>query len=104
MELDFSVFAHASAWVSLLTLTFLEIVLGVDNIIFISIVTQRLPTEKRKQGQNWGLVLAMILRIILLFFLGWIMGLDKNLLPESWGFEMTGKGIILLLGGVFSYL
>ncbi|MFN8309398.1 MAG: TerC family protein [Chitinophagales bacterium] len=101
MHLDFSVFGHAAAWVSLLTLTFLEIVLGVDNIIFISIVTQKLPEDSRKKGQNLGLLLAMFLRIILLFFLGWIMSLDKNLLPEGWGLELSGKGIILLLGGIF---
>jgi predicted tellurium resistance membrane protein TerC len=101
MTVDFTVFAHTSAWVSLLTLTFLEIVLGVDNIIFISIVTQKLPADKRKLGQNIGLLLAMVLRIILLFFLGWIMGLKSNLLPASWGFELTGKGIILIAGGIF---
>ena len=101
MKLDFTVFMHTSAWLSLLTLTFLEIVLGVDNIIFISIVTQKLPAEHRKLGQNIGLFLAMILRIILLFFLGWILGLQNNLIPESWGFKLTGKGIILIAGGLF---
>ncbi len=101
MNIDFTVFAHTSAWVSLLTLTFLEIVLGVDNIIFISIVTQKLPEGKRKLGQNIGLLLAMVLRIVLLFFLGWILSLKENLLPASWGFELTGKGIILIAGGVF---
>jgi len=101
MNVDFTVFAHTSAWISLLTLTFLEIVLGVDNIIFISIVTQKLPADKRKLGQNIGLLLAMVLRIILLFFLGWIMGLKANLLPASWGFELSGKGIILIVGGLF---
>ena len=101
MKLDFTVFMHTSAWLSLLTLTFLEIVLGVDNIIFISIVTQKLPAEHRKLGQNIGLFLAMILRIILLFFLGWILGLQNNLIPESWGFKLTGKGVILIAGGMF---
>ena len=99
--MDFSIFAEASTWVSLLTLTFLEIVLGVDNIIFISIVTQKLKPEDRKRGQTLGLTIALILRIILLFFLGYILGLTKNILPESFGFELTGKGIILLLGGIF---
>lgn len=100
--MDFSIFLQASTWVSLLTLTFLEIVLGVDNIIFISIVTQKLNPEERKRGQNLGLLLALILRIILLFFLGWILGLNKNLLPEnSLGLELSGKGIILILGGIF---
>ena len=101
MKLDFTVFMHTSAWASLLTLTFLEIVLGVDNIIFISIVTQKLPADRRKLGQNIGLFLAMILRIVLLFFLGWILGLQDNLLPEAWGFKMTGKGLILIAGGIF---
>ena len=101
MSIDFTVFAHSSAWISLVTLTFLEIVLGVDNIIFISIITQKLPIDRRKLGQNIGLLLAMALRIILLFFLGWILGLKENLLPVSWGFVMTGKGIILIAGGVF---
>ena len=101
MKLDFTVFMHTSAWASLLTLIFLEIVLGVDNIIFISIVAQKLPPEHRKLGQNIGLFLAMVLRIILLFFLGWLLGLEKNILPESWGFQITGKGIILIAGGVF---
>ena len=101
MKLDFTVFMHTSAWASLLTLTFLEIVLGVDNIIFISIVTQKLPAERRKLGQNIGLFLAMILRIILLFFLGWVLGLKANILPESWGYTITGKGLILIAGGLF---
>lgn len=101
MKFDFSVFMHTSAWASLLTLTFLEIVLGVDNVIFISIVTQKLPVGRRKLGQNIGLFLAMILRIILLFFLGWVLGLKENLLPPSWGFAITGKGLILIAGGVF---
>lgn len=99
--MDFSIFAEASTWISLVTLTFLEIVLGVDNIIFISIVTQKLKPEERKRGQTLGLTLALILRIILLFFLGFILGLNKNILPPSFGFELTGKGIILLLGGIF---
>jgi predicted tellurium resistance membrane protein TerC len=101
MKFDFSVFMHTSAWASLLTLTFLEIVLGIDNVIFISIVTQRLPEARRKLGQNIGLFLAMLLRIGLLFFLGWILGLKENLLPPSWGFALTGKGLILIGGGVF---
>ena len=87
--MDFSIFAEASTWVSLVTLTFLEIVLGVDNIIFISIVTQKLKPEERKRGQTLGLTL------------GFILGLNKNILPPSFGFELTGKGIILLLGGIF---
>jgi predicted tellurium resistance membrane protein TerC len=101
MKFDFTVFAHTAAWASLITLTFLEIVLGVDNVIFVSIVTQRLPAAHRRLGQNLGLLLAMLLRIILLFFLGWVLGLQSNLLPPSWGFTLSGKDIILILGGVF---
>ena len=102
MNFDFSIFLHTSTWISLLTLTFLEIILGVDNIIFISIVTRKLKPEERKRGQNLGLLLALVLRVILLFFLGWILGLNKNLLSENnFGFELTGKGIILILGGIF---
>jgi predicted tellurium resistance membrane protein TerC len=100
--MDFSIFLEASTWVSLLTLTFLEIVLGVDNIIFISIATQKLKPEERKKGQRLGLFLALILRVILLFFLGWILGLDKNIFPDNGlNFKLTGKGIILILGGIF---
>ncbi len=101
MKFDFTVFMHAPAWASLLTLIFLEIVLGLDNVVFISIVAQKLPEDRRKLGQNIGLFLAMILRIILLFFLGWVLGLGDNLLPASWGFKMTGKGLILIAGGIF---
>ena len=94
-------FLQPETWISLLTLTFLEIILGIDNIIFISIVTQKLPPDKRIKGQNIGLLLALILRIILLLFIGFIMGLTKNILPDSIPFEITGKGVILLLGGIF---
>ena len=94
-------FLQPETWISLLTLTFLEIILGVDNIIFISLVTQKLPPDKRIKGQNIGLLLALILRIILLLFIGFIMGLTKNILPDSIPFEITGKGVILLLGGIF---
>lgn len=61
------IFLQVDTWIALLTLTFLEIVLGIDNIIFISIAANKLPKEKRKKATNIGLVLAMLLRIILLF-------------------------------------
>lgn len=99
--MDFSIFLETSTWISLVTLTFLEIVLGIDNIIFISIVTQKLPAEDRKRGQRLGLMLALVLRVILLLSISYILGLNKNLLPESFGFELSGKSIILLLGGIF---
>ena len=99
--MDFSIFLEPATWISLATLTFLEIILGVDNIIFISIVTQKLPAEVRKRGQRLGLMIALVFRIILLLLIGYILGLNKNILPPSFGFELSGKGIILLLGGIF---
>ena len=70
MEFNLNVFAQPGAWVSLLTLTFLEIVLGVDNIIFISLVTSRLPEGERKKAQKLGMLMALALRITLLCFIG----------------------------------
>lgn len=99
--MDLSIFLEISTWLSLLTLTFLEIVLGIDNIIFISIVTQKLPQETRKRGQRMGLALALVLRIIMLLSLGYILKMNTNLLPESWGIELSGKGMVLLAGGIF---
>ena len=67
--------ASADTWVSLLTLTFLEIVLGVDNIIFLSIISSKLPAEDQPKARNIGLVLAMVLRIVLLFGISWIISI-----------------------------
>ena len=72
------VFLHTSAWFILLTLTFLEVILGIDNIIFISIVTNKLPEKSQAAARNIGLVIALILRIILLFGIYLIMGLDRS--------------------------
>ncbi len=99
-------FASAEVWISLLTLTFLEIVLGVDNIIFISIISAKLPPEEQPKARNIGLILAMALRILLLFALVWIIGMKAPLfhidLPGLHG-EVTGQGLILFLGGVFLF-
>lgn len=100
MSIDFSVFLHAEAWVSLLTLTFLEIVLGVDNIIFISLTTGKLPQAQQHKARNYGLLLAMATRIILLCFIGWIMGLVAPLFTV-FGHTFSGRDLILLAGGVF---
>ena len=91
-----------NAWIGLLTLTLLEIVLGIDNIIFISILAGRLPPAKRKQARQIGLTLAMLMRILLLLTLSWIVGLTKPLftLPIS-NFDVTGRAIILIGGGLF---
>ncbi|MEZ4940012.1 MAG: TerC family protein [Saprospiraceae bacterium] len=99
-------FASADVWISLFTLTFLEIVLGVDNIIFISIISAKLPPEDQPKARNIGLVLAMVLRIVLLFGLVWIIGMNAPLfsidLPGLHG-DVTGQGLILFLGGVFLF-
>lgn len=97
-------FASGEVWISLLTLTFLEIVLGVDNIIFLSIVSAKLPENEQPKARNIGLILAMGLRILLLFGITWIMGMDAELFHIDFlGLHggLTGQGVILLLGGIF---
>ena len=87
-------------WTALLTLTLLEIVLGIDNIIFISILTGKLPENQREKGRIVGLSAAMVMRIILLFFASWIVGLTEpwfTILDRSF----SGKDLILLAGGLF---
>lgn len=92
--------ASPEAWVALATLTALEIVLGIDNIIFISILVGRLPEHQRKFARNVGLGLAMITRLALLFSLAWIMGLVDPLFSVL-GEEISGRDIILIGGGLF---
>jgi len=87
-------------WIALATLTGLEIVLGVDNIIFISILVSKLPEHKQPGARTLGLALAMIMRIILLVFLTWIMGLTRPLFTIL-GNEISGRDIILIAGGLF---
>lgn len=97
-------FTSGGVWISLLTLTFLEIVLGVDNIIFLSIVSAKLPAEDQPKARNIGLVLAMLLRIVLLFGLTWIIGMNAPLFEIDFlGLHggVTGQGLILFLGGIF---
>lgn len=74
---DMPNFASPEVWLSLLTLTFLEIVLGIDNIIFIAIAAGKLPDEEQKKATNIGLVLAMALRIALLFGISWLIGMSE---------------------------
>jgi predicted tellurium resistance membrane protein TerC len=89
-------------WVSLITLTLLEIVLGIDNVIFISILAGKLPAEQQKKARNLGLSLALITRVLLLLSLSWVMGLTRPLftLPVL-DREVTGRDLVLLLGGLF---
>ena len=88
------------AWISLLTLTGLEIVLGIDNIIFIAILVGKLPPEQRGSGRIVGLGLAMITRILLLLSLFWIMKLTKPLFTIT-EFSISGRDLVLILGGLF---
>jgi len=88
------------AWIALTTLTFLEIVLGVDNIIFISILVGRLPEEQRQRGRVLGLALAMGTRILLLLVLTWIMKLQATLFSVL-NVDISGRDLILIGGGLF---
>jgi predicted tellurium resistance membrane protein TerC len=87
-------------WTALLTLTALEIVLGIDNIVFISILTNKLPQSMREKARITGLGAAMIMRIILLFFASWIVGLTDPLF-DVFDREFSGKDLIMLAGGLF---
>jgi len=88
------------AWVALATLTALEIVLGIDNIIFISIVVGKLPAERRNAARIQGLAMAMIMRILLLLSLAWMMKLTAPLLT-IFANEISGRDLILIVGGLF---
>jgi predicted tellurium resistance membrane protein TerC len=87
-------------WIALLTLTLLEIVLGIDNVIFISILVQRLPAEGRDRARLIGLGLAMGMRILLLLTISWIIGLTQPLF-SAFGREFSWRDLILIGGGVF---
>jgi predicted tellurium resistance membrane protein TerC len=88
------------AWVAFLTLLALEIVLGIDNIIFISILAGKLPAEQQARARYIGLGLALILRVVLLFSLSWVIGLTAPLFTVL-GQEISGRDLILILGGLF---
>ena len=92
--------ADPQAWVGLATLTVLEIVLGIDNIIFISILASKLPREQQGKARYIGLGLAMVMRIALLFSLSWVIQLTAPLF-EVLGEEISGRDLVLLVGGLF---
>jgi predicted tellurium resistance membrane protein TerC len=90
------------AWVALLTLTALELVLGIDNIVFISILVDKLPAEQQKKARLIGLFLAMFMRVGLLMVLSWIIGLTQPLFSISFvNQEISGRDLILIGGGLF---
>ena len=102
--LDISIFTTAEAWISLVTLLFLEIVLGVDNIVFISITSNRLPKDKQHIGRKLGLLGAMLMRIAFLSLASWLVHMSEPLFTIDLGFYVHGisiRDIILLVGGVY---
>jgi len=104
--------SNPEIWISLLTLTVLEIVLGIDNIVFISILSSKLPAHQQKKGRQVGLALAMVTRVLLLLSLNWVMSLtsplfnignlinvtDEHLLEKM---AISGRDLILIIGGLF---
>jgi hypothetical protein len=98
------VFLNPNAWIALLTLTFLEIVLGIDNIIFISIATGKLPVEQRKRATKIGMFLAMFMRIALLLGISVLIAMKEPWFSFDQGWisaQVSGQSLILLLGGLF---
>jgi predicted tellurium resistance membrane protein TerC len=107
VDLTLPNFASPDIWLSLITLTFLEIVLGVDNIIFVSIVANQLPKAEQPKARNYGLILALVFRLVLLLFIGFILSLDKPIVEVPFikdhgtAVGLSIKDIILLFGGLF---
>lgn len=104
MELVMPNLASPEVWISLLTLTFLEIVLGIDNIIFISISANRLHEKDQAKATNIGLLLAMVLRIGLLFGVTWLVAMEAAWFHVDWGWfsgGFSGQSLILIAGGIF---
>lgn len=93
-------FTRPESWAAIAALTLLEIVLGIDNIVFIAIVTEKLPPNLRSIARKVGLSLALIMRLLLLFTLSWIIRLEKPLF-ELAGLEFSGRSLIMLIGGLF---
>ncbi|NDW17573.1 TerC family protein [Dysgonomonas sp. 216] len=103
--MDFlEVFLLPSAWIALLTLAFLEIVLGIDNIVFLSIMSSKLPEHQQPKARRLGLGIAMLFRILLLFCISWLMKLTQPIFSfdTSW-FDgaVSGQSVIIFLGGLF---
>lgn len=92
--------ADPNVWIAFATLTVLELVLGIDNVIFISILSGKLPEETQARARFIGLSLALVMRVILLLSLTWIMGLTSDLFT-AFGYGISGRDLILLIGGLF---
>lgn len=98
--MDFSGLDEAGTWIALVSLSAMEIVLGIDNVVFIAILTGRVPVEKRARTARIGLAIALVMRIALLFGIAWIMRLTRPLFSVA-GLAFSGKSLILLGGGLF---
>ncbi len=97
-------FTSGNVWISLLTLTFLEIVLGIDNIIFITIICSRIEPDKQSRARTWGLFIAMLMRITLLFGISAFMAMQKPILSFHTALssgEFSIQSLILISGGLF---
>jgi predicted tellurium resistance membrane protein TerC len=92
--------AQPETWIAFITLVILELVLGVDNVIFISILAGKLPAEEQQRARTTGILLAVVTRLLLLFSLSWIIRLEAPLL-NVFGLDLSGRDLILLAGGVF---
>jgi predicted tellurium resistance membrane protein TerC len=97
-----ALFADPNAWIALLTLTALELVLGIDNVVFISILVDKLPRERRELARRVGLSLALFMRIGLLMLLSWLVGLTEPLVYVV-GNQISGRDLILITGGLFLF-
>jgi predicted tellurium resistance membrane protein TerC len=86
--------------IPLLSLIALEVILGIDNIIFISILSDKLPEHERNKLRYWGIGLAMVMRLLLLAFISWILKLDQTLF-SAFEIDFSGKSLILIVGGLF---
>ena len=95
----FDIFLTWQGWVYLIILSVLEVILGIDNIIFISIVTDQLPLAKKRTARNTGLLLALVIRLVLLGAVAWLMSLTT--VYQKWGISFSYQNIILLIGGLF---
>ncbi|WMW77113.1 TerC family protein [Flavobacterium sp. 20NA77.7] len=96
--------SNPNAWIALLTLTFLEIILGIDNIVFLSIVSGKLKAEEQPKARRIGLLLAMVFRIILLFGITWVMSLKDSFFDFDWSIVsggISGQSLIVFGGGLF---
>lgn len=104
MTFEMPLWGDAGTWMGLLTLTFLEIVLGIDNIIFISIASEKLPPAQRPRAANIGLLLAMVMRIALLFGVSWLIAMEEpwvNIDLDWIHAGFSGQSLILIAGGLF---